>query len=100
MYNNDRYYEPEDDDSDLIEEYIHDLMQDEYNPTKYKNFAEAISEAKEADRLIIEEMLQKPVADRDYAAIGRKLFDMAYSYMEGYAENHAMSSYENGYLND
>ena len=101
MYNNNRYYEPEDDDSeDLIADRINELMETEYNPEKYSNFSEAISEAKEADRLIIEEMLEKPIADRDYAAIGRKLCSMAYEYMEGYAENRAHGDYESGYLND
>lgn len=100
MSMHDRYYEPEDDDSDLLADRISELMGDKYNPEKYSNFAEAISEAKKADRLIIEEMLEKPISERDYLAIGRKLCSMAYEYMEGYAENHANDDLASGYLHD
>ena len=101
MLNNDRYYEPEDDDSgDLIADRVSDLMQSDYNPTDYNNFAECISEAKEADRLIIEEMLKKHITERDYAALGKKLFYMAYERMELFAEEHAQEDLSAGYLHD
>ena len=100
MINNDRYYEPEDDDSDLLDERIADLMKSDYDPTDYNNFAECISEAKEADRLIIEEMLKKHITERDYEALGKKLFYMAYERMELFAEEHAQEDYAAGYLND
>jgi len=99
MYNNNRYYEPEDDnDSDRINDRVAELMEDEYSIEKYHNFAEGISEAKEADRVIIEEMLSKPHADMDFEALGRKLWSMAYEYMENYAISHAEENLSSGYL--
>jgi hypothetical protein len=101
MINNDRYYEPEDDDSgDLIADRVSDLMQSDYDPTNYDTFAECIAEAKEADRLLIEEMLKKHISERDYEALGKKLFYMAYERMELFAEEHAQEDYAAGYLND
>jgi hypothetical protein len=96
MSMHDRYYEPEDDDSDLLEERISELMKDEYNPSKYSNFAEAISETNEKNREAVEAILQQPTID--YEALGRKLFCMAYEYMEHYAENHAQENLSSGYL--
>ena len=98
MINNDRYYEPEDDDSDLLDERIADLMKEDYNPENYSNFAEAISEAKDSDREAVELILQQPKSD--YEALGRKLFNMAYEYMERFAENHAQEDLSAGYLHD
>ena len=98
MYNNNRYYEPEDDESDKIDDGVAELMKDEYSIEKYHNFAEGISEAKEADRVIIEEMLSKPHVDMDFEALGRKLWSMAYDYMEGYAISHAEENLSSGYL--
>ena len=95
----DRYYEPEDDDSgDLIENRMAELMKDDYSPDKYCNFAEGISEADRKDREAVEAILQQP--EIDYAALGRKLYCMAYEYMERIAENHAQEDYASGYLND
>lgn len=96
----DRYYEPEDDGSDLISDRIADLMKSDYDPTNYDNFAECIAEAKDADRAIIEEMLKKHISERDYEALGKKLFYMAYERMERFAEEHAQEDYAAGYLND
>jgi hypothetical protein len=96
----DRYYEPEDDGSDLISDRVADLMKSDYDPTNYDTFAECISEAKEADRLLIEEMLKKHITERDYEALGKKLFYMAYERMELFAEEHAQEDYAAGYLND
>jgi hypothetical protein len=100
MINNDRYYEPEDDGSDLISDRVSDLMQSDYDPTNYDTFAECIAEAKEADRLLIEEMLKKHITERDYEALGKKLFYLAYERMELFAEEHAQEDYAAGYLND
>jgi hypothetical protein len=71
-------------------------MDGEYSITKYSNFAEGIQEAAEADRLIIEEMLTKPHADIDFAALGRKLWDMSFSYMERFAQDAANEDWEKG----
>ena len=96
MSMHDRYYEPEDDDSDLIDDRVSELMKDEYNPNKYSNFAEGISEAKEKDRQAVEDILQQPTID--FEALGRKLYCMAYDYMEHYAVSHAESNLADGYL--
>jgi len=99
MYNNNRYYEPEDDnDSDRINDRVAELMEDEYSIKKYSNFAEGIYEANEKNRAIIEEMLSKPHVDINFEALGRKLWDMAYEYMEGYANSHAEANLSSGYL--
>ena len=98
MSMHDRYYEPEDDDSDLLDERISELMKDDYDPTEYAHFAEGISEAKKADCEAVEAILKQPTID--YEALGRKLFCMAYDYMEGFAENHAQEDLSAGFLND
>lgn len=97
MFRHERYYEPEDnDDSDKIDERVSELMKDEYNPAVYSNFAEGISEANEKDREAVELILQQ--SEIDYAALGRKLYCMAYEYMEGIAESHAADNLASGYL--
>ena len=98
MNMHDRYYEPEDDDSDLLDERIADLLNTDYNPESYNNFSEAISEAKPSDIEAVEAILQQsPI---NYEALGRKLFSMAYDLMEKYAENHAQEDLSAGYLHD
>lgn len=96
MFRKERYYEPEDDDSDKLDERVAELMKEDYNPQVYSNFAEGISEANEKDREAVEAILQQPQID--YEALGRKLFCMAYDYMEGYANNHAQENLSSGYL--
>ena len=46
MSRHDAYYEPQDDNSDLLDDRIAELMKSDYDPTEYAHFAEAISEAK------------------------------------------------------
>jgi hypothetical protein len=96
MFTKERYYEPKDNNSDLIDDRVSELMKDEYNPTQYSNFAEGISEANEKDREAVELILQQ--SEIDYEALGRKLFCMAYDYMEGYANSHAEANLSSGYL--
>ena len=97
MFRKERYYEPEDDDdSDRIADRVAELMKEDYNPNEYSHFAEGISEANEKDRAVVEEMLQQP--EIDYAALGRKLYCMAYEYMESIAESHAADNLASGYL--
>ena len=61
-------------------------------------FRSAISEAKESDCQAVEDILKQPTID--YEALGRKLFCMAYEYMENFAENHAQEDLSAGYLHD
>jgi hypothetical protein len=98
MINNDRYYEPEDDDSDLLDERISELMKADYDPTEYAHFAEAISEASKSDCESVEDILKQSTIN--YEALGRKLFCMAYDYMEKFAENHAQEDLSAGFLHD
>lgn len=98
MNRHDAYYEPEDDDSDLLNDRIAELLNDEYSPDKYSNFAEAISEAKQSDCEAVETILVDTTIN--YEALGRKLYMMACEYMEGYAENHAQEDLSAGYLHD
>jgi hypothetical protein len=96
MFRKERIDPPEDNDSDRIDDRVAELMKDEYNPTQYSNFAEGISEANEKDREAVELILQQ--SEIDYEALGRKLFCMAYDYMEGYANSHAEANLSSGYL--
>ena len=99
MLNNDRYYEPDSEDDDWVDWYpcrVADYMDGEYSITKYGNFAEGIQEAAASDRLIVEEMLDKPHADIDFAALGRKLWDMSFSYMERFAQDSAQEDWDKG----
>ena len=98
MTMHDRYYEPEDDDSDLLDERICELMKADYDPTEYAHFAEGISEAKKTDCEAVEDILKQPTIN--YEALGRKLFCMAYDYMESMAENHAQEDLNAGNLHD
>jgi hypothetical protein len=98
MSMHDRYYEPEDDDSDLLDERIAELIKSDYDPTEYAHFAEAISEANKADCESVEDILKQSTID--YEALGRKLFCMAYDYMEKFAENHAQEDLSAGFLHD
>lgn len=97
MFRKERYYEPEDnDDQDRIDEYAAELLNEEYSPEKYSNFAEAISEAKEKDRQAVEDILsQSPI---NYEALGRKLYCIAYEYWEHCAESRAADALMQGYL--
>ena len=97
MFRKERYYEPEDNnDQDRIDEAVADLLNDEYSPDKYSNFAEGISEADEKDRQAVEDILSQP--EINYEALGRKLYCMAYEYMESCAESRASDALVQGYL--
>lgn len=97
MFRKERYYEPpEDDDSDKVDEYVSELMKDELSPDVYSNFAEGISEAEKKDREAVEAILQQP--EIDYEALGRKLYCMAYEYMESCAKSRAENALCKGYL--
>lgn len=98
MFRKERGLEPPEDDSAMIEERVAELMKDEYNPYEFGHFAEAISEASKKDLEIIQEMLQRPNADMDYEALGRKLCVMAFEYMEAFAISQAESELEQGLL--
>ena len=98
MSRHDAYYEPEDDDSDLLDERVAELLKSDYDPTEYSNFSEGICEANESDREAVEDILKQSTID--YEALGRKLFCMAYDYMEKFAENHAQEDLSAGFLHD
>ena len=98
MSRHDAYYEPEDDDSDLLDERVAELLKEDYNPSDYQNFAEAVSEAEDNDRKAVEDILKQPTID--YEALGRKLYCMAFEYMERYAENHAQEDLSAGFLHE
>jgi hypothetical protein len=101
MVLNMNYYQPPEDNSgDLIADRMSELMKGEYNPESFDNFVESIAEASKEDQAIIEEMLQRPISNMDYYALGRKLFMLSYDRMEKFAENHARENYTSGYLND
>jgi len=96
MNREDAYYEPEDDhdNSDEFDYEVSKLMHTggDHCPSDYDNFAEAIQEAKYGDRVSIEDMLYDS-SNINFEALGRKLFAMAYDYME----KRAVSEVQDGY---
>jgi len=95
----DAYYEPEDnDDDEKIDNEVRELMLGEYNPFIYSNFAEALQEAKDSDREIVEDMLRQPLVDINYEILGRKLHTMAWEYWESCSEALAADRLVKGYL--
>jgi hypothetical protein len=100
MYNNNRYYEPEDDNtSDLLVDRINELVNTKYDITKdFSLFAEGIQECSEADRESVLTILQGNVNTIDFTQLGRKLWDIAFSYSESIAEYHAYEDLESGSL--
>lgn len=84
MSRHDAYYEPQDDydNSEEFEYEVSELMANDgvNSPNNYINFAEAIYEASKADAEAVEDILcQNPI---NYEALGRKLYTMAFDYME------------------
>jgi len=99
MSMHDRYYEPEDDDSDLLQDRIADLLNSDYDiRNNFSLFAEGISECSEADKESIITILQGNVNTIDFAALGRKLWAVSFAYAESIAENHATEDLTSGNL--
>jgi hypothetical protein len=92
MNREDAYYEPEDfDDSEEIQWEIDQLMKGELSPDNFGNFSEAVCEANIKDKEAVEDILsQHPI---NFEALGRKLYDIAYSYSEKFAEDRVRSNY-------
>ena len=89
MSMHDKYYEPEDDDTDSEElQYeISELMKDDCNPCNYHNFVEAFSAVQKKEIIEqLEEMLEK----RDFEALGRKLWNLSYEYYEQLATDRVL----------
>jgi len=100
MFRNERYYEPEDDDSDALSERIIDLLNTKYDITEdFSLFAEGIQECSEADRESVLTILRgNNINTIDFAQLGRKLWDIAFTYSEELAENHAVEDLTSGNL--
>jgi outer membrane lipoprotein-sorting protein len=98
MSTQDKYYEPEDDNSgDFINQRVAELLKTkEYDPSLLTHLSEAISEASDADQYIIKDY----VAQRDWHKLGMKLYYISAEYMEKYAEQHAIGEYNQGLLHD
>lgn len=97
----DRYYEPEDDDSgDKLDDRIRELLNTKYDITKdFALFAEGIQECSQADRDSVMTILQgNDINTIDFAQLGRKLWDIAFSYSESIAEYHATEDLTSGNL--
>jgi hypothetical protein len=92
MSMHDRYYEPEDEpNDDEIRFRTDELMRTkEYDAYEAGNMIEAMTEMSVADA----EALQLVLDTKDHLAIGRKIWDITYSYMEKYAESQAISETE------
>ena len=98
MSTQDKYYEPEDDNSgDFINQRVVELLKTkEYDPTLLQHLAEAISEATSDD----EEIIKDYVVQKDWYKLGMKLYYISAEYMEKYAEQHAIGEYNQGLLHD
>jgi hypothetical protein len=95
MLNNDRYYEPEDDDeNEKVDERVAELMKEDYKPTDFNNFIESISEASKKDVETIEDYLEQG----EFEKLGRKLWSICYERMEAQANSHAVENLMSGYL--
>lgn len=93
MSKHDAYYEPEDEpNDDEIRFRTDELMRtQEYDAYQLNNVMEAITEISLADA----EALQLVLDTKDHLAIGRKIWDITYSYMEKFAESQAIFETEN-----
>jgi len=99
MFRKERYYEPQDDDSDLLNDRIADLLNSKYDITQdFSLFGEGIQECSEADRESVLTILQGNVNTIDFTQLGRKLWDIAFSYSESLAESHAVDDLTSGNL--
>ena len=88
----DRYYEPEDDNDDEIRFRTDELMRTHrYDAFQLDNIMEAISDIGLKDA----EDLQAVLDTHDYTAIGKKIWDVTYTYMEKYALSQAIDEIEN-----
>ena len=95
----DRYYEPEDDEGDLLDDRIAELLNTKYDiTTDFSLFEEGITECSEADRESILTILNGNINTIDFTQLGRKLWDVAFSYSEQLAENHAVEDLTSGNL--
>ena len=94
----DRYYEPEDDNSDdFLKERIAELMNTkQYDPSLVHHLSEAISEANADDQ----ETIQDHITNKAWDKLGMKLFCMSHAYMEKYAEQQAIHEYNQGLIHD
>lgn len=74
----------------LIDERAAEYLADEYNPSKYNNFVETIQELDNADHIAyIEQML----AERNFEALGRKLWAINVERWELLADRKACNDY-------
>jgi phospholipid N-methyltransferase len=93
MTMHDNYYQPDDEpNDDEIRFRTDELMRtQEYDAYQAGNMIEAMTEMSIADA----ESLQLVLDTKDHLAIGRKIWDITYSYMEKYAESQAIYETEN-----
>lgn len=100
MFRKERYYvAPEDNDSDALEDRKNELLNTKYDITqKFSLFAEGISECSKADQESIMIILQGNVDTIDFKQLGRKLWDVSFSYSESLAENDATDDLVKGNL--
>jgi phospholipid N-methyltransferase len=93
MSRHDAYYEPEDEpNDDEIRFRTDELMRTkEYDAYQTDHIVEALSDMSVKDA----EALQLVLDTKDHLAIGRKIWDITYSYMEKFAESQAIDEIEN-----
>lgn len=87
------YYEAPYDDQES-EEFaweVEQLMRTEFNPDNYDRFLMALDDSSEKDQKAVEDILYQPQIN--FEALGRKLYDMAYTYNESVAKRKVAESY-------
>jgi len=86
MYNNDSYYEAPYDDQEEHEQFeadIESMMEDEdYSPSNPVNISEALAQATDEDKAIIQDYIQQ----KEWAKLGQKISVMSYDYWYGICE--------------
>ena len=87
MSMHDRYYEPEDDDSDAIEERIEELLKTDNNPYTADNIFEALQDDALAPSM---ETLATLLEQGDTAAAGVVFSSRIYTYWEERTRNEVL----------
>ena len=81
------------DEDEYIEQRVFELLKTELNPTDICHIAEAISEAGELEQATIIDFVNQ----KNWEALGRKLYFISYEYMEHLAVSRAEHEIQQGY---
>lgn len=89
-------YQDQCDRDNALDDIEQELLEGEYNPNHYDNFAEAIGEATPDEIETIEDWLERG----EFEKLGRMLWCISLAYWEKQAQDKAPEVYYNGRKND